>query len=293
MMLVLFKVLIMLKSLLSVESLLERSNYFSQRTISGKVSARPVLSKLYEAMQISNLVSFFECSNFCSRYTLFAPNNQAFSEFPHLEWFTNSEYKIHLKQLVLYHAIPGRLMKYDLVHNRQYQTLQGGNLNVTRGSRISLNGKATILTYSSIARNGIIHDLNSVLLPEFAMETVLDVVRQTLHSFFSVLQATGVDKYMNNSRSFTIIAPSDHAFDNLVTKLGKNNVAALRDLVKSYILPDIVLMDDDLQGSTLEYNSLQSSNFTSGKDWIWNKTNILGSNGVVHVIDFPDLINQN
>jgi uncharacterized surface protein with fasciclin (FAS1) repeats len=278
----------------SVESLFKTINYYSQRTISGKISARPALSRFHEAMQISNLIGFFECSNFCTRYTVFAPNNQAFAEFPHLEWFTNSEYKVHLKQLVLYHVISGRVMNHDFDHNRVYQTLQGGNLNVTKGSNILLNSKATVLRYSSIARNGIIHDISSVLLPTFAKDSVLDIVHRTLRNFFTALQVTGVDSYMSKTRSFTIIAPSDHAFDNFMSNLEINDTIALRDLVSSYILPDVVLMDDDLQeDSALEHKSLQGTNFTSMKGLRWKKTNILGSNGVLHVVDFPDLVTRN
>jgi uncharacterized surface protein with fasciclin (FAS1) repeats len=268
-------------------------SYFGQRTIAGKISARWELSTLSLAMQISGLDHFFQCSDFCVRYTIFCPNNASFAEFPHLEWFADERYTEHLKQLVRYHVLPGRMFYADFVDGRNYQTLQGEMLLASKGSVLKLNGDTTVPGYLNIVRNGIMQGVSKVLLPSFARESVLDVVRRSASHFFQALELTGMDAYLENHGPMTVLAPSNASFAVIMKSMMLNDTAMLTELVKQYIIPDVVLLEGDLKMAGVEYVTLFGSNLALCGDSSIIAPNTLGSNGIVHIFSCPTVIMLN
>lgn len=238
-------------------------------------------------MQISGLDTFFRCPDFCVRYTIFCPNDAAFAEFPHLEWFEDEQYTEHLKQLVLYHVLPGRMFYKDFVDGRNYQTLQGEMLLASKGSVLTLNGDVTVPGFLNIVRNGLMQEVSNVLLPSFAQESVLDVVRQSTSLFFQALELTGMDEYLENNGPMTVMAPTDASFAVMMKSMALNNTILLTELVKQYIIPDVVVLESDLNLAGVEYVSLFGSTliFCDGSSII--APNSLGSNGIVHIFSCP------
>jgi len=265
--------------------------YFSQRTIAGKISVQKDLSMLFKAMQISGLDDFLECAEFCKQYTIFCPKDQAFFSFPHLHWFDNDQYKEHLKQLVEYHIIPGRIYEEDFLETHaNYETLQGEIVVASIKSPIRefvvvLNGDATVIGYDKRARNGVVQGVSKVLLPKFAQENVLDVVQRSASLFFRALELTGVDEYLRSHGPMTILAPSDIALESMTEAMMINDIEALAKLVKHHIFPDLVLLDEDLEEYGDAHLTLLGPKVILGSNASIVAANTLGSNGIVHIID--------
>jgi len=99
-------------------------------------------------------------------FTVFAPTDDAFKKLPNgtvASLLKDPEGQ--LKQILLYHVVPGQYMASDVVKVTTVKTLQGGNLtiNVTKDAVYINNAKVVITDIKT--DNGVIHVIDAVLLP--------------------------------------------------------------------------------------------------------------------------------
>ena len=99
-------------------------------------------------------------------FTVFAPTDAAFAEMAgvmlgELLQAPSAE----LVQIVLYHVVPGTVMASDLTDGMMVDTLQGSQIMITvDGDSIMVND-ANIVTVDVETANGVIHIIDSVLVP--------------------------------------------------------------------------------------------------------------------------------
>ncbi|MGO4716259.1 fasciclin domain-containing protein [Bradyrhizobium sp. 2TAF24] len=105
-------------------------------------------------------------------FTVFAPTNAAFGKLPKgtVETLVKPENKATLTKILTYHVVPGRLQAADLTDGKVLTTVEGEMLTVKNsGGVISLvdsKGGASRVTIPNVNQsNGVIHVVNSVLLP--------------------------------------------------------------------------------------------------------------------------------
>lgn len=116
--------------------------------------------------------------------TVFAPNNAAFqalldamgADYTSITSFDTDEEKALLKEILLYHVIEGKVASTDLAAG-DLTTVAGGDITVIGvvGTDTFVIGDATnnvnanIISADKIARNGLAHTIDKVLLPESAV----------------------------------------------------------------------------------------------------------------------------
>ncbi len=66
--------------------------------------------------------------------------------------------------MLTYHVVPGKVMSTDLSEGLKAKTVQGGEVTITLEGGPKVNG-ATISTADIAASNGVIHVIDSVILP--------------------------------------------------------------------------------------------------------------------------------
>ena len=98
-------------------------------------------------------------------YTIFAPSDSAFNKLPPGTVDSLMKDKAKLTEILAYHVIPGKVTVAD-VKPGKVQTMQGESLTLT-----SDNGKVTVDTANVvqsdlIADNGVIHEIDTVVLPK-------------------------------------------------------------------------------------------------------------------------------
>jgi hypothetical protein len=139
------------------------------------------------------------------------------------------------------------------------------------------------------ARNGLMQGVTKVLLPLFAEETVLNVVARVAHQFWDALVLTGVDQILlQDVFPVTILAPSDAAFGDTAMSRAmlRNDMETLTKLVKYHVISHHVLLSHDLEENEEdEYVTLLGANLVLDDNVKLTTSNILGSNGIVHVVD--------
>jgi uncharacterized surface protein with fasciclin (FAS1) repeats len=100
-------------------------------------------------------------------FTVFAPTDAAFAKLPAgtVENLLKPENKAQLAAILTYHVVPGAVMAADVVKLTEAKTVNGKTVAVhATGSSVMVNN-AQVITTDIAASNGVIHVIDSVLLP--------------------------------------------------------------------------------------------------------------------------------
>jgi len=101
-------------------------------------------------------------------FTVFAPTDDAFAALPEgtLESLLLPENKQQLTDILLYHVVPGQVMAADVVGLTSATTVLGKDAAIkVRDGKVFLNDNVQIIITDIQTANGVIHVIDSVLLP--------------------------------------------------------------------------------------------------------------------------------
>lgn len=101
-------------------------------------------------------------------FTVFAPTDEAFAKLPPgtLENLLKPENKEKLQQILTYHVVAGKVMAIDVVKLHSAKTVEGGSLTIKTADGGVMVGNAHVTKADIVASNGVIHVIDTVLLPE-------------------------------------------------------------------------------------------------------------------------------
>jgi uncharacterized surface protein with fasciclin (FAS1) repeats len=99
-------------------------------------------------------------------FTVFAPTDAAFAALPAgtVEDLLKPENKDKLIAILTYHVVPGKVMSTDLSEGLMAATVNGAEVTITLADGAKVNG-AVISAADVLATNGVIHVIDSVILP--------------------------------------------------------------------------------------------------------------------------------
>jgi uncharacterized surface protein with fasciclin (FAS1) repeats len=100
-------------------------------------------------------------------FTVFAPTDEAFAKLPAgtLENLLKPENKAMLVRVLTYHVVPGKVMATDVAKISSAQSVSGDALHITVTGNNVMVDKARVVKTDIVASNGVIHVIDSVLLP--------------------------------------------------------------------------------------------------------------------------------
>ena len=266
--------------------------------------ATPSLSSLVAALQAAdgNLVNVLNGSG---PFTVLAPTNEAFATFLSANGFSSlSEVPTDvLSQILLNHVISGNVTSSDLAglgsgYTKTNATGAGGNamslyFNTSNGVRF--NGVSSVSTANVGASNGTIHIVDAVIgLPNIVTHATAN---PDLSSLVGALTAGGNTTFTtllsSTTTQFTVFAPNNAAFSAYTNPSGYdiNNVlanhvivgatATSNGLTNSYVTTAALNADGDalsLYINTDDGVTLNGMSTVVAAD-------IIGTNGVIHVVD--------
>lgn len=253
------------------------------------------LSTFVDAVERANLVDFF--SNMNASYTIFAPNNAAFSAFLQANNFSsiNDVPADALAAVLRYHAVQGERLSSSL-QNGSLTTLAGEPIDVDVTNGVVLNGSASVVTADLTASNGVIHVIDQVLLPAntIASVAIADPELSTLVAILSRPEFSDLlDAITDVNSDLTVFAPTNEAFAATLTALGKTDVDelpedVLRDILEYHILGESLTASELMAGT---YTTLQGEDITvttdggvavNGESVV--EADLEADNGVIHKI---------
>ncbi|WP_432798522.1 fasciclin domain-containing protein [Poriferisphaera sp. WC338] len=101
-------------------------------------------------------------------YTLFAPTDDAFDDLPDgvLEKLLKPENRWYLQMILKYHVVKGQYDMAKIGQEHDLRSLEGQKLIIrTDGDQIYVSG-ARVTNTDLISRNGVVHQIDKVLLPD-------------------------------------------------------------------------------------------------------------------------------
>ena len=266
--------------------------------------ADPDLSILVEAVVAADLVTTLKGSG---PFTLLAPNNAAMAALLTELGMTKSQLladKPLLTTVLTYHVLSGKVERAQIPAGKAISTLQGGIFKVdvvgdTATITDGRNRTAKIVSTDRQASNGVMHGIDRVLLP--ANQTLLQTA-QALPQFsilVEAIMAANLQDALSAPGPLTVFAPTNNAFALLLTELTIDKAALLAsgtlltDLLRYHVVPGRVLKADvpiDTAITTLEGKTFSVSSDLVVTDQLLrgtqiSATDVLASNGVIHVID--------
>lgn len=247
-------------------------------------------------------------------FTVFAPNNDAFTSAGITTSALSSLTAADASKILLYHTIPSKIISTDVPAgpNAKVVTASGDSVFVTRNtSGVFINGLKVAQADIPVS-NGIVHKLTTGVLIPPAGNIVNTAIAARLDSLVKAVtfaaSAPGGDPSLPGTLStgiLTVFAPTNAAFTALLTALNLKDirqipVATLLAVLRYHVVAGRKF-SSDLSNGTLAMlaggtSTINLSNGTTGGPTITgggnggNKSNIIATNvvctnGVVHVID--------
>jgi transforming growth factor-beta-induced protein len=237
-------------------------------------------------------------------FTVFAPTDAAFAKLPPgtIANLLKPENKPKLIKILTYHVVAGKaLTAADIIALKLPYELKMANgmyTNITKpGPHIKVNDAFVILT-DVMATNGVIHALDTVLLPPDIVDIAVDDGRFKI--LVTALTAAGLVDTLKGNGPFTVFAPTDAAFAKLppgtiADLLKPENKPKLIKILTYHVVggkaltaADIIALNPPFK---LEMLNGLSTNISKDGDRI--KVNdatvivadVIASNGVVHALD--------
>jgi transforming growth factor-beta-induced protein len=219
--------------------------------------------------------------------TVFAPTDAAFAKLPPgtLDGLTNDQ----LKQVLTYHAVNGRAVSSSLKSGPVTTLAELSAFVTVSGSSVKVND-ANVTTADVQASNGVVHVIDTVLLPPNLVQAA-----QYAGSFTTLVSAVGTaglaDALSDPNANLTVLAPTDAAFAALPPgTVAGLSTTQLASLLQYHVLPAEVLSTQLVAGpqSTLLTGKQVTISLTGGpkvNDANIVITDVRTTNGVIHAID--------
>ncbi|ROT82837.1 hypothetical protein C7M84_023988 [Penaeus vannamei] len=243
-------------------------------------------------------------------FTIFAPSDSAFSLLPRsvVSQLQNNTDK--LREVVLFHVVPGVLRLEDLTDNGMLSSAspKGRKLRVNvfkHGSDlqdvVTING-ARVKRHDMIATNGVIHVIDKVLYP-MADLSIMDHLTtcETFTGANVAVTGAGLTPVLEQDGPYTVFLPTTEAFaaiDNATVSSFIENITLLQNVLMYHIVPGAYFSEGLRDGTWLptlaEEQELQmrvtSDGYTRRLAGVGGTANvikhdIIATNGVIHVID--------
>ncbi|RKS53555.1 putative surface protein with fasciclin (FAS1) repeats [Gillisia mitskevichiae] len=279
-------------------------------TIADFVSTNDNYSSLAAALEAADLTSTLDGT---TKYTVFAPNNEAFSEFLAANNFDAlDDVPVDvLKQVLLNHVQMGEIMAADLstgyIESMAKGPASDENLSmyINVGDNVVINGVSTVTTTNIEVDNGIIHAVDQVIgLPDITTFAIADptfdilqaaLTREEDYTFVDILQSTG------DASPFTVFAPTNDAFVALLDELDVDSLDDIDADLLATVLSYHVVSGDNVRAEDLT-DGMMVTTFETGEITINvgasvtitdenERTstvvlpNVQATNGVIHAID--------
>jgi len=120
---------------------------------------------LAKALQAADLVDTLKGTG---PFTVFAPTDEAFAKLPQatLADLLKPENKAKLQRILTYHVVSGRVMASDVVKLKSAKAVSGDTIDIKTSGGTVMVDNARVVKTDVAASNGVIHVIDTVILPE-------------------------------------------------------------------------------------------------------------------------------
>ena len=234
-------------------------------------------------------------------FTVFAPTDEAFTSAGiDLASFTTDEDNQTLAGILTYHVLEGAVAAADVTDGLTATTVNGADLSFSVADGIVTVGGAKVTTADVQASNGVIHVIDTVLMPPVAGPTMdIPATAQSTGAHTALVAAltqAGLVETLQGEGPFTVFAPTDQAFADAGIDLASFDTpeenATLADILLYHVYSGAVASSSVTDGLAVTMVNGDKATFAVGTDGAVSvgSATVTGAdvettNGVIHVID--------
>lgn len=269
----------------------------SDKTIVETAVAAGSFKTLAAALDAADLV---DTLNGNGPFTVLAPTDDAFAKLPKgtVEDLLKPENREKLQSILKFHVIPGQVALPDALKLGKAKTVQGETVTIGFSEGNVQISNANLLTADLGASNGIIHVIDTVLLPPEPKNDIASVAKNAgqFNTLLAAVEAAGLTSALTGSDPVTVLAPTDAAFKALPkgtveSLLKPESRGKLTEILTLHVIDGSVSAGAALSAASAKSLSGETLNFgiqdgmfqVNGTTIV--KTDIKCDNGVIHVID--------
>ncbi|MEQ9097004.1 MAG: fasciclin domain-containing protein [Phycisphaerales bacterium] len=230
--------------------------------------------------------------------TVFAPTDEAFAKLGQgtINDLLKPENKQKLVSILTYHVVSGELPADKVLSRNDATTLNGQRIDFSQNNRGAFVDGARIIATDVAASNGVIHVIDSVIMPESKNLAQIATGDGRFSILAKAVEAAGLTGALTGDDALTVFAPTDAAFNKLPQGtleelLRPENRDTLRQILTYHVVPGRVYARDavgaqraqTLQGDAVRVG-ISDGRLTIDGAGVVN-SDIEASNGVIHVID--------
>ncbi len=139
------------------------------------VQAADIVDTAVKAGQFNTLAAALQAANLVDTlkgagpFTVFAPTDEAFKKLPPgtVENLLKPENKAQLAKLLTYHVVPGKVMSASLAgKTTDAKTVEGQSVKIVATMAGVTVDNAKVTTADVVADNGVIHVIDTVIMPK-------------------------------------------------------------------------------------------------------------------------------
>ncbi len=235
-------------------------------------------------------------------FTVLAPTDEAFSKLPAgtVETLLKPENLETLKSILTYHVVPGAVMAADVVKLTSAKTAQGSEITIKVTEDGVMINNAKVVTTDIKCSNGVIHVIDSVIMPPEKSEAkdIVDtaVGAEGFSTLVAAVKAADLVETLKSEGPFTVFAPNDAAFGKIPSEaiqdlLKPENKEKLASILTYHVVSGKVMAADvvkltsakTVNGQEVSIKIVDGAVMVDGAKVI--ATDIECENGVIHVID--------
>ena len=279
-----------------------------ETTAAGLLAGDPEFATLAAAVEAAGLGEALAGEG---PFTLFAPDNAAFAALPADDLAALLADPEQLAQVLLYHVSEGQALTAADIAEGDLPTMQGAALAITLADGVVKVNDAAVTTADLAVANGVIHVIDQVLLPPVEEATATAAPEEAaaaaepanlvetasasgqFPTLLAAIDAAGLGEALAGEGPFTLFAPSEDAFAALpagALDALLADPAALANVLKYHVIAGAVRSADiangmnaaTLEGKPLTF-ALNGGLTVNGAHVV--ASDLLASNGVIHVID--------
>ena len=258
--------------------------------------ATGIHSSLVAALSKADLVTTLQGDG---PFTVFAPTDQAFTDAGiDLDSFTTDEEIAALADILLYHVYSGAVNAADVTDGLTVTMVNGDDASFTVTADAVMVGDATVTLADVPASNGVIHVIDTVLMPPADLVNDIPTIASGtgVHTaLVAALSKADLVTTLQGVGPFTVFAPTDQAFTDAGIDLDAfttdEDIAVLADILLYHVYSVPVMADMVTDGMVVTMVNGDDASFTvsDGTVMVGDATvtaaDVIASNGVIHVID--------
>lgn len=229
-------------------------------------------------------------------FTLFAPTDEAFAALPAgtVEGLLNDIPA--LTNILLYHVVSGAEVYSEQIAAGPVMMANGSPASLSLDSGVMIE-TANVIEADWMASNGVIHVIDSVILPPAAPsdQTIVEnlVAQGDFSTLVAAVQAADLVDTLNSAGPFTLFAPTDAAFaalpEGTVAAL-LNDIPTLTDILLYHVIPNAQVLSSQVVAGPVTMANGASATLSVDGGVMIDEANVTGvdwlsSNGVIHIID--------